>query len=71
MSAQEMQGEDIVVTLPGTSYSVAYYKPENASQLRVWSYTAATEPDAPMTQAEFQARAWRLANDKARAGWIL
>jgi hypothetical protein len=68
----EVQPKDIVVTLPGTSYTVAYYKPEKSAQLRVWSYTAATEPDAPMTQAEFQARAWRLANDKARElGWIL
>jgi hypothetical protein len=28
--------------------------------------------DAPMTQAEFHGRAWRLANDKARErGWIV
>jgi hypothetical protein len=25
----------------------------------------------PMTVSEFLARAWKLANDKARAGWIV
>jgi hypothetical protein len=75
MSAQEfsveVQGEDIVVTLPGTSYSVAYYKPENSSQLRVWSYAGQTDADASMTHPEFHAHAWKLANAKARQlGWI-
>jgi hypothetical protein len=68
----EVQTKNIVVTLPGTSYTVAYYKPEKSAQLRVLSYTANEERDAPMTQGEFRARAWELARDKARElGWII
>ena len=29
----EVQDGDITVTLPGTDYSVTYYKPENSPQL--------------------------------------
>jgi hypothetical protein len=54
----EVRGAEIVVTLPFTSYTVTYYKPANSSQ-------------AGMTNAEFLAKAWRLANDEARElGWI-
>jgi hypothetical protein len=67
----EVQTKDIFVTLPGTSYTVAYYQPAKSAQLRVWSYTANEEQDAPMTQGEFRARAWELTTDKARElGWI-
>ena len=68
----EVLTKNIVVTLPGTSYTVAYYQPEKSAQLRVLSYTANEERDAPMTQGEFRARAWELASDKARGlGWIV
>jgi hypothetical protein len=39
----EVQTKNIVVTLPGTSYTIAYYKPEKSPQLRVLSYTANEE----------------------------
>ena len=32
----EVLTKDIVVTLPGTSYTVAYYKPGNSAQLRIF-----------------------------------
>ena len=36
------------------------------------SHSGGEDHDAPMTQAEFHGRAWRLANDKARElGWIV
>jgi hypothetical protein len=64
-------GNNIVVTLPGYSYSVAYYKPEGSPGL-LMKYSV-TEDDLRirMTGAEFLAKAWKLANAKARElGWI-
>jgi hypothetical protein len=62
--------DEIVVTLPGTSYSVTYYKLPNSPQLLAKGI--AREDDAPMTLSEFLSRAWGIANDKAREhGWIL
>ena len=59
----DVRGGDIIVDLPGTSYTVTYHKPAVSPQ-----DDARTE----LTQAEFLARAWRLANDKARElGWIV
>jgi len=49
---------------------VTYYKPKNASHLLAKSIADRDDPRIPMTAGEFLARAWRLANDKARAlGW--
>ena len=69
----EVQGDDIVVTLPGTSYVVTYYRAAAfPQQLLTKSHSGREDEDAPMTQAEFHARAWKAANHKARAlGWIL
>jgi hypothetical protein len=62
--------DEIVVTLPGSYYSVTYYKPKNASHLLAKSIADRDDPRIPMTAGEFLARAWRLANDKARElGW--
>jgi hypothetical protein len=59
----EVWDDEIIVSLPGTSYGVMYYKPASSPQL-----LARTE----LTQAEFLATAWRLANDKARElRWIM
>ena len=66
----EVQDGDITVTLPGTSYTVTYYKPKNASHLLAKSIADRDDPRIPMTAAEFLATAWKLANDKARElGW--
>ena len=63
---------DIVITLPGTDYSVTYFKPERAPQLLAKAISDRDDPRLPMTGAEFLAKAWRLANDKARElGWIV
>jgi hypothetical protein len=62
--------DEIVVTLPGSNYSVTYYKPENASHLLAKSIADRDDPRIPMTAGEFLATAWKLANDKARElGW--
>jgi hypothetical protein len=69
----EVQGDDIIVTLPGTSYVVTYYRAAAfPQQLLTKSNSGREAQGAPMTQAEFHARAWKAANDKARElGWIV
>jgi len=68
----EVQDGDIVVTLPYTHYTVTYYKPAKSPQLLAKRFTGEDDPNAPITKAEFLARAWKLANDKARElGWIV
>ena len=64
----EVQGDDIVVTLPGTSYVVTYYRAAAfPQQLLTKSHSGREDEDAPITQAEFHARAWKAASHKARA----
>ena len=54
--------DDIIVSLPGTSYSVTYFKRANSPQLLA----------KPIALSDFLSRAWRVANDKARElGWIV
>jgi hypothetical protein len=66
----ELLGTDIIVTMPGTRFSVTYRKFANARQLS--SDFIRDDRDAPIKRAVFLARAWRLANDKARElGWIV
>jgi len=69
----EVQGDDIVVTLPGTSYVVTYYRAAAfPQQLLTKSHSGREDEGAPMTQAEFHAHAWEAASRKARAlGWIV
>jgi hypothetical protein len=69
----EVQGDNIIVTLPGTSYVVTYYRSAAfPQQLITKSHSGHEEQSAPMMQAEFHARAWKLANDQARElGWIV
>ena len=69
----EVQGDDIIVTLPGTSYVVTYYRATAfPQQLLTKSHSGREDQGAPMTQAEFHARAWKAAKAKARElGWIV
>jgi hypothetical protein len=55
-----------------TSYSVVYFKRRGSSGLLAKNITNENDPRVPMTSAEFLAKAWKLANDKARElGWIV
>jgi hypothetical protein len=68
----EVVDDEIIVTLPGSRYSVAYYKLEYTRQLLTRRASYETDPRASMSVSEFQAKAWKLANDKARElGWIV
>ena len=68
----EVWDDEIIVSLPGTSYAVTYYKPANSPQLLAKDFPYDDDRRTGLTQAEFLARAWRLANDKARElRWVM
>jgi hypothetical protein len=67
----EVQGDYVIITLPGTKYRVTYYKLDDRPELRAKSDWT-DDPNAPVTLGAFRARAWIAANDKARElGWIV
>jgi hypothetical protein len=67
----EVEGGDIMVTLPGTNYAVTYHKPVNSPQLQGKHFPEQVDRRS-ISQAVFVGKAWKLANDKARElGWIL
>ena len=64
--------DEIIVSLPGTSYSVTYFKTENSPQLLARKISHSDDERTPVRLSDFLARAWRRANDKARRlGWIV
>jgi len=68
----EIQGGEIIVTLPSSKYSVTYYKPAKSPQLLAKRISLKDDPLASITASEFLALAWRAANQKARElGWIV
>jgi len=68
----EVYGNHITVTLPGTSYSVTYFKPMGQPWLAAKDIVHTDDLRIAMTSAEFLAKAWKVANDKARElGWIV
>ena len=67
----QVVGDDIIVTLPGSHYSVTYYKPYNSPQLLAKRIPDTVDLRIPMTVSEFLPKAWRLANDEgARLGRV-
>jgi hypothetical protein len=68
----EVRGQDIVVTMSGTSLRVVYRKSHQGSQLVPRLDYFRDQQKGPITRAEFLARALKAANDKARElGWIV
>jgi hypothetical protein len=68
----EVLEDEIIITLPFTNYTVTYYKPATSPGLLAKTFPTKDDSRVPLTQAEFLERAWKLANDKARAlGWIV
>jgi hypothetical protein len=66
--------DEITVTLPGSHYSVTYYKPAKSPQLIAKCISDRDDPRVAMSLSEFLTRAWRLANEKARElgwGWVV
>jgi hypothetical protein len=67
----EVLGGNIRVSLAGSNYAVTYHKPRNSPQLLAKTLPVNEDKNAPMTQGEFLALAWKAANDRARElGWI-
>jgi len=62
-------GEAIIVTMPGTSYSVTYHKRNEPWLL---ASDICDDKNSPISKFTFRARAWTAANEKARElGWIV
>jgi hypothetical protein len=67
----EVWGTGIIVTLPGTNYWVRYLKEDDHPGLSPADIANKDDPRVTMTANEFLAKAWRLANERARElGWI-
>lgn len=68
----EHSGADIIVTLPGTSFSVVYVKTANNKLVASAFSSARGLPEKhKMRFPQFLALAWTAANVKARElGWI-
>ena len=65
----EAADEGVTVTLDGTNYMVRYRKADDQPGLRLF-HTRGDER-APIHDIHFLARAWELANTKAKElGWI-
>jgi hypothetical protein len=63
---------NIIVTLPGYSYAVTYYKPPDSPGLLMRYSVGRNDLRVRMTAAEFLTEAWKLANSKARElRWIV
>ena len=68
----EVLHNEITVTLPGTSYTVTYYKPKDSRILLAKRPSSKDDQRTTVTLSEFLGGAWWAANDKARElGWIV
>ena len=64
--------DEIVVTLPGYHYAATYSKPSQGRLLTVRNSPPTDDLRIKMKKSEFLAKAWKLANAKARdLGWIV
>ena len=67
----QVDGDELIVFLPGTDYIATFYR-ATPGELLAKSRAGHEFGDVPMTRAEFQGRAWKAANAKARdLGWIV
>jgi hypothetical protein len=63
--------DEIIIVLPGTTYSVTYYKPANSPQLLAKNISEEDDRRTPVKLSDFLIRAWQAANVKARElEWI-
>ena len=68
----QVVNDEIVVTLPGYHYAVTYHKPLRGIGLIARNSPITDDLRIAMKKSEFLARAWKLANAKARdLGWIV
>lgn len=63
--------DEIIISLPGTSYTVTYFKYPNSPQLLAKNISSSDDFRTDLKLSDFLNRAWQVANDKARQlGWI-
>jgi hypothetical protein len=62
----KVQGRELTVTLPGSKYSVTYFKRHGQFGLLAKEIVNEDDPRLPLTAGQFLAKAWKLANEKAR-----
>jgi hypothetical protein len=62
----QVVGDNIVVTLPGYTYAVTYYKPKGSPSLLMKYGVTNDDLRLQLTGAQFLAKAWKCANAKAR-----
>jgi hypothetical protein len=62
----EVRDDEILVTLPGTSYTVTYYKSASSPRPVAKNFPTKDDERVPLTREELLARIWKAANDKAR-----
>jgi hypothetical protein len=63
--------DEIIVSLPYTSYKVTYFKRENWPQLVAKNIPMTDDIRTPIELSDFLSHAWAIANDKARElRWI-
>jgi hypothetical protein len=68
----EVEGREVIVTLPGTRYAATFYKPANSPELHSKHFPVEVDRRSPISQAAFVGKAWKLATAKAiELGWIL
>jgi hypothetical protein len=60
----DVEADVIIVTLPSTAFRVIYSKPKKSDGLVAFGVRG--DKGAGASQVDFLARAWRVANDKAR-----
>jgi len=68
----QVVNDEIVVTLPGYHYAVTYYKPLQGIRLLARNSPITDDLRITLKKSEFLAKAWKLANAKARElGWVV
>ena len=66
----ESTDENVVVTLPGTKCMAKYRRATHLPWLTL--FHARGDESSPIHEVHFHARAWQLANEKAKElGWIV
>jgi hypothetical protein len=64
--------DEIIVSLPGSNYTVTYHKRPKSPQLLAKRIAHYDDLHSPITLSDFLVRAWKAANTKARElGWIV
>jgi hypothetical protein len=67
----ELVDDELIASLPETTYSITYYLPSNSRGLLARTIPRKDDPQSAITLSDFLAGAWSAANDKARElGWI-